>query len=218
MKSTQYLVACGDSFLYGSDLARTDQTWPCVVAQKLELEYHCRARPGVGNAQILQQILSAQAEFGKHAVYIINWTWIDRFDYVDTQDETWHTTRPVLDDAERDPVYYRYFHSELADKFYNLVYINTAQQLLQEHDSIMTYMDYLLLDQNYHAPDYIRTLQQQVQPGLENFDNMNFLDWSRAQEFPVSDRWHPLEQAHQEAAAWWYPRVGRLIQTPYSNK
>ena len=218
MKSTQYLVACGDSFLYGSDLARTDQTWPCVVAQKLELEYHCRARPGVGNAQILQQILSAQAEFGKHAVYIINWTWIDRFDYVDTQDETWHTTRPVLDDAERDPVYYRYFHSELADKFYNLVYINTAQQLLQEHDSIMTYMDYLLLDQNYHAPDYIRTLQQQVQPGLENFDNMNFLDWSRAQGFPVSDRWHPLEQAHQEAAAWWYPRVGRLIQTPYSNK
>lgn len=218
MKSTQYLVACGDSFLYGSDLARTDQTWPCVVAQKLELEYHCRARPGVGNAQILQQILSAQAEFGKRAVYIINWTWIDRFDYVDTQDETWHTTRPVLDDAERDPVYYRYFHSELADKFYNLVYINTAQQLLQEHDSIMTYMDYLLLDQNYHAPDYIRTLQQQVQPGLENFDNMNFLDWSRAQGFPVSDRWHPLEQAHQEAAAWWYPRVGRLIQTPHSNK
>ncbi len=218
MKSTQYLVACGDSFLYGSDLARTDQTWPCVVAQKLELEYHCRARPGVGNAQILQQILSAQAEFGKRAVYIINWTWIDRFDYVDTQDETWHTTRPVLDDAERDPVYYRYFHSELADKFYNLVYINTAQQLLQEHDSIMTYMDYLLLDQNYHAPDYIRTLQQQVQPGLENFDNMNFLDWSRAQGFPVSDRWHPLEQAHQEAAAWWYPRVGRLIQTPYPNK
>jgi hypothetical protein len=211
-------VACGDSFLYGSDLARTDQTWPCVVAQKLELEYHCRARPGVGNAQILQQILSAQAEFGKRAVYIINWTWIDRFDYVDTQDETWHTTRPVLDDAERDPVYYRYFHSELADKFHNLVYINTAQQLLQEHDSIMTYMDYLLLDQNYHAPDYIRTLQQQVQPGLENFDNMNFLDWSRAQGFPVSDRWHPLEQAHQEAAAWWYPRVGRLIQTPYPNK
>lgn len=218
MKSTQYLVACGDSFLYGSDLARTDQTWPCVVAQKLELEYHCRARPGVGNAQILQQILSAQAEFGKRAVYIINWTWIDRFDYVDTQDETWHTTRPVLDDAERDPVYYRYFHSELADKFHNLVYINTAQQLLQEHDSIMTYMDYLLLDQNYHAPDYIRTLQQQVQPGLENFDNMNFLDWSRAQGFAVSDRWHPLEQAHQEAAAWWYPRVGRLIQTPYPNK
>lgn len=218
MKSTQYLVACGDSFLYGSDLARTDQTWPCVVAQKLELEYHCRARPGVGNAQILQQILSAQAEFGKRAVYIINWTWIDRFDYVDTQDETWHTTRPVLDDAERDPVYYRYFHSELADKFHNLVYINTAQQLLQEHDSIMTYMDYLLLDQNYHAPDYIRTLQQQVQPGLENFDNMNFLDWSRAQGFAVSDRWHPLEQAHQEAAAWWYPRVGRLIQTPHSNK
>lgn len=208
MKSTQYLVACGDSFLYGSDLARTDQTWPCVVAQKLELEYHCRARPGVGNAQILQQILSAQAEFGKRAVYIINWTWIDRFDYVDTQDETWHTTRPVLDDAERDPVYYRYFHSELADKFHNLVYINTAQQLLQEHDSIMTYMDYLLLDQNYHAPDYIRTLQQQVQPGLENFDNMNFLDWSRAQGFPVSDRWHPLEQAHQEAAAWWY-QIGR---------
>jgi hypothetical protein len=218
MKSTQYLVACGDSFLYGSDLSSPDQTWPCVVAQQLELEYQCRARPGVGNAQILQQILSAQAEFGQQAVYIINWTWIDRFDYVNVQDNTWHTTRPVLDDPERDPVYYRYFHSELADKFHNLVYINTAINTLKHHDSIMTYMDYLLLDQRWHAPDYIQILQQQIGPCLENFNKLNFLDWSREQQFPISDRWHPLEHAHQAAAAWWYPQVSRLIQTQNSNK
>ena len=218
MKSTQYLVACGDSFFYGSDLSDPALVWPSLVAQQLKLEYHCRARPGVGNAQILQQILSAQAEFGQRAVYLINWTWIDRFDYVNIQDDTWHTTRPVLDDPERDAVYYRYFHSELADKFQNLVYICTANNILRNHDSIMTYMDYLILDQRWHAPDYVQILQQQAQSCLVNFDGQNFLDWSRSQQFAVSEHWHPLESAHQAAAAWWYPQVGRLIQTPYSNK
>jgi hypothetical protein len=82
----------------------------------------------------------------------------------------------------------------------------------------MTYMDYLLLDQRWHAPDYIQVLQQQIGPCLENFNELNFLDWSREQQFPISDRWHPLEHAHQAAAAWWYPQVSRLIQTQNSNK
>lgn len=218
MSLPKYLVACGDSFLYGSDLSSTDHTWPALLAQNLDLEYVCFAQPGVGNAHILQQVIQAHNHFQSTAVYIINWTWIDRFDYVDVNDELWHTVRPACDDPTRDSFYYRYFHSELADKFYNLVYVNSAQDLLQDQKYLMTYMDSLLLDQEYHAPDYVRFLQNKAKAQLCNFQGKNFLDWSKQHQYPVSERWHPLESAHAHAAMLWQPQVASLIQTPNSNK
>jgi hypothetical protein len=38
-------------------------------------------------------------------------------------------------------------------------------------------------------------------------DGQTFLVWSRAQGYPESDRWHPLEQAHAQAADYWLPWV-----------
>ena len=218
MQLPKYLVACGDSFLYGSDLPSTDHAWPALIAQNLNLDYVCFAQPGVGNAQILQQIIQAQAYYRDQAVYIINWTWIDRFDYVDTNDELWHTVRPAFDDPIRDSFYYRYFHSELADKFYNLIYVNSAQEILRDQKYLMTYMDLLLLDQKYHAPDYVRDLQDRVRARLLDFQGKNFLEWSKQHQYPISERWHPLESAHAHAAQLWQPHVASLIQTPNSNK
>jgi hypothetical protein len=164
----------------------------------------------VGNLQILKQVLEAQQQFGNSTIYLVNWTWTDRFDYISTQDEQWHTVRPSLDDSTRDPAYYRFFHSELADKFTSLVYMSQAIQALQGHRYIMTYMDPLLLDTQWHAPTYIQTLQQQVQPHLKSFNGQSFLEWSRTQGYPESNRWHPLEQAHAHAADHWLPQVTAL--------
>lgn len=201
------IVSCGDSFFYGSDLQDTTQTWPSLIAKELEHDYQCLARPGVGNLQILKQILEAQEQFGDSAIYLINWTWTDRFDYVSTEDESWHTVRPSLDDATRDPAYYRFFHSELVDKFTNLVYISQAIQALQGSRYLMTYMDHLLLDTQWHAPEYIQTLQKQVAPYLKTFNGQTFLEWSRTQGYPESNHWHPLEQAHASASEHWLPWV-----------
>jgi hypothetical protein len=197
------IVSCGDSFFYGSDLQDTTQTWPSLIANKLGHDYQCLAQPGVGNLRILQQIIEAQAQHGTNAVYAINWTWIDRYDYVSTQDETWHTIRPALDDSPHDDLYYRHFHSELADKFRNLVVVSQACDLLVGHKFVMTYMDPLLLDQQWHAPNYVQILQQKIHNHLNDFGGMTFLEWSRNNHFPESAHWHPLEQAHTEAAKYW---------------
>lgn len=197
------IVSCGDSFFYGSDLQNTNNTWPALIAQKLGHDYQSYAQPGVGNLRILQQIIQAQAQHGTNAVYAINWTWIDRYDYVSTLDETWHTIRPALDDGPNDGLYYRHFHSELADKFQNLVVIAQACELLKDHRVIMTYMDRLLLDQQWHAPNYVQILQEKIRPHLNDFGGMTFLEWSRANHFPESAHWHPLEQAHEQAANYW---------------
>jgi len=204
------IVSCGDSFFYGSDLKDTRNTWPSLIAQQLGHDYQCFAQAGVGNLQILKQVLQAQQQLGNSAIYLVNWTWIDRFDYISTEDGSWHTVRPSLDDSTRDPAYYRFFHSELADKFTNLVYVLQAIQALQGHRYIMTYMDHLLLDTQWHCPAYVQSLQEKVQTHLKSFDGQTFLEWSRTHGYPESNSWHPLEQAHASAAERWLPQVTAL--------
>lgn len=201
------IVSCGDSFFYGSDLQDPNKTWPAVIANTLGREHVNYASAGVGNSQILQQVIQAYHDHGDTATYLVNWTWIDRFDYVSIHDEKWHTVRPSLDNPQLDEFYYRNFHSELSDKFHSLVYISQAQEILKNVHYIMTYMDHLLLDQRWHAPDYVTYLQCQVRNNLKNFDGKNFLDWSRANGYSISERWHPLEQAHTCAAEYWISHI-----------
>ena len=204
------IVSCGDSFFYGSDLQKPSNTWPNLVADTLGHEHQCLAYPGVGNLQILKQILQAREQFGETAIYLINWTWIDRFDYINRENKKWHTVRPSLDDPMRDPVYYRYFHSELVDKFTNLIYVSQAIEALRGCRYLMTYMDRLLLDTQWHAPDYVKNLQQRVSPHLKSFDGLTFLEWSRERKYAESSGWHPLEEAHVNAAVFWLPKVKAL--------
>ena len=78
---------------------------------------------------------------------------------------------------------------------------------------IMTYMDDLVLDTKYHCPDNIIFLQNQIKPFLTNFDGSNFLQWSQNKKFPISSKWHPLEEAHQAAFDFWLPKVSTLLNT-----
>jgi hypothetical protein len=67
-------------------------------------------------------------------------------------------------------------------------------------------MDYHLLDQSMHAPDYIQVLQTQVSKEILWFDDKNFLDWSYHHRYEVTSiGLHPLMDAHKNAAAMWQP-------------
>jgi hypothetical protein len=74
----------------------------------------------------------------------------------------------------------------------------------------MTYMDRLLLDQQWHSPVYVKTLQDRVRSRLQDFDGKTFLEWSRTNGYPESLHWHPLEQAHQAAGTYWLDQVRSL--------
>ena len=41
---------------------------------------------------------------------------------------------------------------------------------------------------------------EEVYSQMAKFDNMDFLSWSRKNKYPISDSWHPLEEAHLAAA------------------
>lgn len=198
----------GCSFIYGSDLADDPKgygyyqgsqfSWPALIAKKLNLTYKCNAFPGIGNLQIAESIFR---EIDKEpSIFIIGWTWIDRFDY-QSIDERWHTIRPSLDSVHSD-FYYKNLHSQYRDKLTSLIAINSTVELLKNnnHKFIMTYQDELLFETDWHTSAAIETLQNNVRPYMTKFDSKTFLNWSQDCGYKISPNMHPLEDAHRAAA------------------
>ena len=66
-------------------------TWPALLAQHLGFEYECWAQPGCGNLMVAEQVihhLSLPNNDTQPAVFVINWTYSDRFDYCDPANDT----------------------------------------------------------------------------------------------------------------------------------
>lgn len=212
------LKSFGCSFIYGSDLSdctdfkHSQLTWPALIASKLNLEYQCLAQPGQGNFKIYADIL-ANSEPNEHSVFLINWTWIDRYDYIDHR-ESWQTLRPA-DENQLQKFYYQNLHSQMQDMICDATYILAACKHLQQLNIpyVMTYMDSLLfesVDQSWHNPKYVDSLQNNLSTVLKNFDGVNFLTWAKNNNFEISSRWHPLETAHVAAADFWISTVKTL--------
>lgn len=208
------LKSFGCSFIFGSDLPdSTDQkashlTWPAHLANHMSYEYGCYARGGIGNFQILQQILN-QTCFNHNDFFVVGWTWSDRFDYGPGVDfgqtvlkYRLKTLRPTSN-TRLAQVYYKNLHSEYQDKLQTLIYIKTAIDVLHQKNIpfVMTFMDDYLLESKWQYEQLaISYLQKQVAPHLTTFEGVNFYKWSQKHNYLISDAWHPLEQAHRAAA------------------
>lgn len=205
------LYSFGCSFIFGNDLhddgrdlafaTPSQHTWPALLAKKHKFDYLCMARGGSGNLQILEKLLNRLA-LGSRAVYVIGWTWIDRFDYTTTDARHhWHTIMPVDTDKTAEH-YYKSIHSEYRDKLSSLIYVKTAIDALNAagHKFIMTYMDELMFDTRWHTSPAVSELQSYCQPYMTQFQGKNFLDWSKEKGFEISQTLHPLEAAHEAAA------------------
>jgi hypothetical protein len=170
-----------------------------LTAKHLGLDYECYAAPGVGNLYILHQIL--QEIDREPAIYFVTWSWIDRFDYLDSSDDRWQTLLPNETGAAAQN-YYRNLHSQYRDKLTNLIYIPTAIDALisRQQKFVMTAMDELLLETEWHCDSAVRRLQTHCEPHIKTFNGYSFLEWSRINGYPESDLWHPLDDAHRAAA------------------
>lgn len=202
----------GCSFVYGTDLSDDGRgqlfakpsklTWPSLIANQRQWDYQCFARPGAGNLQILERLLSALAT-SQDCFWIVGWTWIDRFDYTLGPRDQWHTLMPI----DTDTVtlnYYKNLHSQFRDKLVTLTYIKLAIDALKQKQQpfLMTYMDDLIFETKWHCTPAIADLQQCVKPFLYNWQGKNFVDWSRDRGFEISATLHPLEAAHASAAEY----------------
>ena len=214
------LKSFGCSFIFGSDLSDDGQTvtyatpskltWPALMAKKIGLNYACYARPGSGNLRILESVLS-HAATGEKDLFVIGWTWIDRFDYTTTQDE-WKTILPV-DTTALAKTYYKDLHSQYRDKLTTLLQIRIAIDALNQSQIpfIMTYMDDLIFESKWHTTSAVIRLQEFVQPYMTTFEGNTFLDWARTKNYEISPTLHPLEPAHAAAAEFMLSQIQKTL-------
>ena len=221
------VIAVGDSFTRGDELANCPQqlheylfpftysnlTWPAQVADLLNCDYECYALGGIGNQWISWKTAGTIAQ---DTLVIVNWTWFERFDYVDTKivKNVWTTTHPRHDD-KLNHYFYRNLDSDIWNLHRNLQQMHSTISLLKQNniDFIMTCLDtdYCADFDNFRPPDSnvsahwknsIENLQAQVVPHIVNFEGMSFLDWSKHKNFELGPDGHPLEKAHAEAAKY----------------
>lgn len=231
----------GCSFIYGSELsdeavapgfAASKLTWPALMAQQLGANYSCHAQAGTGNLSILERIIEQSVTATPDDVFVIGWTWIDRFDYFDGSCDPavgptarnsndynikWKTVLPAHD-TEESKFYYKKFHSEYQDKLTSLIYIRSAIDLLKQKKIpfIMTYIDNLMFDTKWNINDTVRDLQDYIKPWITTFNNLTFLEWSTAQGYPISAGLHPLEKAHSKAADLMLSELDKDLKDPSS--
>jgi hypothetical protein len=205
--------AFGCSFIYGSELQLIGKnnigdsllhaSWPALIAEHYGVEFENHAWPGAGNLRVLEQILT-QAELADCDFFIINWSWIDRYDFIEPSNDRWATLRPN-EDTELHKTYYKNFYNQYHSMLTNSSYISTAINILNSKNIpfCMTLMDNTLfdpIDPGWQDPYALRILQKSIKPYITWFDNMDFLSWSQKNNFPISQSLHPLESAHQAAA------------------
>ena len=215
------LKSFGCSFIFGSELADdgrelpcptpSNYTWPAHLARHLGYDYECYARPGSGNLQIAERILT-HAVNSEPVLFVVGWTWIDRFDFTNSQIDNhlmaaqwsnWRTIMPI-DETPLAKTYYQGLHTEYRDKLTTLMSMRLVIDTLKQKNIsfLMTYMDDLIFDQQWNTTPAVIDLQEYVRPYINNFEGKNFLEWSRAAEFPEGLASHPLEAAHAAAGEY----------------
>jgi hypothetical protein len=205
------VLTFGCSFMSGEELSSPNAAWSAQIAKQLSLPHVNHARAGIGNLQILHQIL---CHADPDSCCIINWSWIDRFDFCSSTTERWETIRPSLEHPAAD-FYYRNLHGQYQDMLNTLIYINSAMDFLDHLGAryLMTYIDPLIfetVDPTWHDPVAVSRLQNPVRHRLHDFQGDTFLNWSRAR-FAVSEKWHPLDEAHAAAAGLMLPVIDTIL-------
>lgn len=203
------LKSFGCSHIFGTDLvdcppnAKKNQfsklTWPALVASHLQMEYECYAWPGCGNLYITEQILNQAAQ--DPALFVINWTYIDRFDYINPATNSKETVRPGNKDIVSD-AYFRMIHSEYHDKLNSLIQIKLCIDTLTQRKIpfLMCYTDSLTLDTKWHSNSATLLLQSSIKPYLFDFDNQSFVAYSKENGHQISAQDHVSESGHAACA------------------
>lgn len=99
------IVAGGDSFIYGSELQSSFNTFPALLSNGHE--YTCAAWPGIGNDGIARRVITEiEILYPEKPIVIVNWTFPGRYEFKFTYDtgqktREWYSITPwsIIDDV-----------------------------------------------------------------------------------------------------------------------
>jgi hypothetical protein len=202
------IMAFGDSFTWGSDLADADaahyskSTWQSLLADDIGLEYVCLAEPGCSNQSIVRRFFENVNLISPHDIVILGFTWRDRYDFYDDIKSTWETVRPSgTEGSQYHKLYYKNLHNSTWDQVESLKAINLIIDYLKLNniDFIATCIDDMIYNDPYYNNKLMTTLQNIHGDDIVWFEGTGFYQWSKDNNFKISLSWHPLEMAHDAA-------------------
>lgn len=195
------ILAVGDSFTYGEELADRDYAWPCLVSRKLNAAINNMAMPGSGNTRIVRNVIENAA---LNDIVLVGWTSPGRIEFADTDGifDTWpghagkhmhHPWRSVLVEyvsKNHDP---RYLYRQY------LVNVILTQTYLKAHN--VKYLMMLTVANEY----YRKTFGGEFSELREQVDSSHFVDpgygmmeWANKTKKGAAG--HFLDEGHQIVA------------------
>jgi len=206
------ILAVGDSFTYGSDLADRTQSWPCVLAGKLDTTVTNLGKPGGGNTQIVRNIVEHATDYD---LVVVGWTSPGRVEFgtITNTFDVWPgwQGRPIdmfqpefarLITASHEPKYL--FRRYLTDIILTQNYLKTQN------------IKYLMSTTQGETEYYYSTLKDTSQDLLDKIDYTQFIEWPMngmaewTFESPRGKSNHFLNEGHVKVADKYYEYIRNL--------
>lgn len=217
------IIAVGDSFVYGNELADCDGTSHSFSTYSAKLAgefYLCCARAGSANSALSRMAIEALST-ADHAGLLITWTYPQRaefrFDDEWTSINSWHTDQP-----EFSKEYFKHVgNSEYYEIYSTLKEILFVQQYCQIRN--IPYMMLTADNTFYLHENYLRRRDRYIDSLFNSidwshwfwFDGVKgFYTWARDNKYTMGAHGHPLEQAHSDAAKLMEDKFNELVKKP----
>lgn len=176
------ILAAGDSFIWGSELADSPHGGPTGFSRKtfpalLADTYHCAAYPGIGNLEISQRVRSALAQMNTDIFVIVCWTWPSRDEQLDSD----YVIQGLQEYLERHQYQYLFTCAD------NCVITGK-----------LDYSNWFLF------PAGTNLHETQTPRG--------FYQWAIENKYSVGNQHHPLEQAHEDAATLIKEKINEMVE------
>jgi hypothetical protein len=236
------LIAGGDSFIWGSELADSTSgekdgyshnTYPALLAQHAVMDYVCAAYPGNANDAISRMTLDSSIQHSEQFL-LVTWTFPQRreFRFGDKWESinSWHTVKKEFS--------IEYF-KHVGDNEYYEIYTTLKEILFLQNYCLTKQIPYLFLTANntfYQHENYYRSVNQSINSLYDNIEWSNwfwfpsdseanetqaprgFYQWAVENKYSVGPHWHPLENAHIDAANLIKEKFNDLVKKYYQSR
>jgi hypothetical protein len=193
------IVAYGDSFTYGHDLADcrdcpSNLTYAALIAQHYGLEYECRAVGSNANQSITRNIINS--ELLSTDLVMVMWTFIERKDFLFEGEVGWRSIAPT-DNLPFAKEYYRYVETTTD---YEL-YLTHKELILTQTYLESKNIPFLFLSATDTVYKSLECNNRNLLPLIDRskwavpFGSQGFYDWAKDQHLMAS-RGHASETAH----------------------
>lgn len=193
---------------FGSSTILKDTAYPGLVAQQLNFDYVCRAKPSNSNHKIARMVLS-HADYQPDDFVLVEWTSTIRHEFrtelgwMGSNMASYKKGAGSFEEAYYENGPGRWEYNGIYTMLKEIVLVQTFLKAQNSNYLFLFYPDDLLYSHLYKQPDeYLGSMIRLIDwSRFLHFDGHGFQGWCRANnyEFEADDS-HPAASAHQLAA------------------